>query len=308
MKNINADKIIWSGNTLDEMRRLLGGDIEIEFPDIMDRAGLDYPWPITVLAVNYDSTKQAEYVYVKLGFDEVPGASDYEVRISLVPAPPPPPVSDKFALPPGGTFTAGSLSAPITAGDRCIFITGDIAETPSGMFSTWTKIRGSNIGSRRLAIWIGSGVGTGNVTQTTTINTGFGVYGIHAIGFILRNSGDLTIRSSDYFASETGSVTPMSAPAVYANKDFIAVSAVIGKSAFLDRYAPSMGTPPVFTGFESHYTIITEGDADLYSKGIAGSCGRTFGGNVDGSFTMAVDNTGGSGEAGNIVFSWAGIA
>jgi hypothetical protein len=84
MKNINADKIIWTGNTLDEMRRLLGGDIEIEFPEMMDRTGLDYPWPITVKSVEAVSDPAGGvWATIILGFDEISGATDYEVRTSI---------------------------------------------------------------------------------------------------------------------------------------------------------------------------------------------------------------------------------
>jgi hypothetical protein len=307
MKNINADKIIWTGNTLDEMRRLLGGDIEIEFPEMMDRAGLDYPWPISILGVNYDSTSQSEYVYVRLGFDEINGASDYEVRISLVPPPAPPAVSDRFGMyPAGAAFLQSSLSSPITANDRCIMIMGDIPDGPSGMFSTWTKIYGDNSASWKLSVWMGSGVGSGNLSVSSAVYTGFGVYGIHSVGFIFRDSGNMALVDSS-IDSQVSTVTPISAPALTAAKDQIAVSGVVGKSGFLDRYAPSQYGGRVVTGFEDHYAWAADGDADLYSKGAAGSAGRTFGGTVDGSWDMATSSGDGGGQAGNFVFTWSGV-
>lgn len=81
MTKLNADRIIWTDNTLNELRDLLG-DFEIEFEedDILD--GLDFPWPITIKAVGHDEDAGTQTVYAVISFDAVDGAETYEVRFS----------------------------------------------------------------------------------------------------------------------------------------------------------------------------------------------------------------------------------
>jgi hypothetical protein len=90
---VNADKIIWTGNTLNELRDLLGSDIEFEFEEeILDEEGLDFPWPISVKSVDVDTTRGDTSVDVTIAFDSVDGAETYEVRFSPVGDVAPPPV------------------------------------------------------------------------------------------------------------------------------------------------------------------------------------------------------------------------
>lgn len=97
MTKLNADKIIWTGNTLNELRDLLGSDIEIEFEEeVLDAEGLDFPWPIFVKSVDVDTTRGDTSVDVTINFGDVDGADTYEVRFSPVGAveAPPAPTSD----------------------------------------------------------------------------------------------------------------------------------------------------------------------------------------------------------------------
>jgi hypothetical protein len=297
--NINADKIIWSGNTLDELRRLLGGDIEIEFPDIMERAGLDYPWPITVKSVSYSSEgRKQEYVVIVLGFDQVPNATDYEVRISLVPPPMIGAPSDIIAFNAEGGYAGlgstwgGTLSSPLTAGDRCILAINP-KETPSGMFSTWTRV------VEGYAVYGFSVAGSG------------AHYGTDTVGFIYRNCGDLSIASQSVNTVTTGAITPMSAPALTTVPGRIAFSVVISVKAFLDGWCPRSDGSRSVTGFIDTYAgrVGSGLDYEPTAHGMAAVTGITLGTTMDASFDMVGTYTGyaQAGQVRNIVFNWTGV-
>jgi hypothetical protein len=90
---LNADKIIWTGNTLNELRDLLGSDFDVEFEEeILDEEGLDFPWPVSVKSVDVDTTRGDTSVDITITFDGVDGAELYEVRFSPVGDVTPPPV------------------------------------------------------------------------------------------------------------------------------------------------------------------------------------------------------------------------
>jgi hypothetical protein len=94
---INADKIIWTGNTLNELKDLLGGDFDVEFEEeILDQESLNFPWPISIKSVDLDTTRGDTSVDMTITFDSVDGAETYEVRFSPVDvvAPPAPGTSD----------------------------------------------------------------------------------------------------------------------------------------------------------------------------------------------------------------------
>lgn len=84
---INADRIIWKENTLEELRRLLGEQVPEEVEDeIFDPEGLDYPWPITIESVSAGVDQAGQtYAEVVISFDEIPNATSYEVRVTLDP-------------------------------------------------------------------------------------------------------------------------------------------------------------------------------------------------------------------------------
>jgi hypothetical protein len=84
---LNADKIIWTENALQELERLFGEKIEIEIDDIEDSlGGLYFPWPITVKNVTAEQDQEGTiWCSLILEFDEVVGAGAYEVRMSLIP-------------------------------------------------------------------------------------------------------------------------------------------------------------------------------------------------------------------------------
>jgi hypothetical protein len=322
--NVNADKIIWTGNTLDELRRLLGGDIEIEFPEMMDRAGLDYPWPIIVKSVSYSSEgKKEEYVVIVLGFDEVPNASDYEVRISLVPAAKMGPPSDIIAFNAAGGYVGnssswgGTLSSPITAGDRCILAI-NAAETPSGMFSTWTKVISGTAspgnGQYETSIWIGSGIGTGTISVTANEYgvAGAGAhFGSDTAAFIYRNCGNLSIASQSVYTVTTGAETPMSAAALTTSPGQIAFSVVMSVKAFLDGWCPRSDGSRAVTGFIDTYSgrLGSGLDYETTAHGMAAVTGVTTGASMDASFDMVGTYAGYAqkGQVRNVVFNWSGV-
>lgn len=88
-KNINAKKITWTPNSIEELRRLLEIEPGDETEEEEGGPGLEYPWPLVVkeYAITYNDQGNA-VVDITLGFDDVVGAEDYEVRISKVPTPP----------------------------------------------------------------------------------------------------------------------------------------------------------------------------------------------------------------------------
>jgi hypothetical protein len=131
MTKLNADKIIWTDNTLNELRDLLG-DFEIEFDeeDLLD--GLNFPWPITIKSVGYDSDAGTQSVYAVISFDEVDGAETYEVRFSPL---------DPFL--PRGIYGYGSDTTNVDY-VQCAQVANDVmaifrARTISGTTTVWVR-------------------------------------------------------------------------------------------------------------------------------------------------------------------------
>lgn len=305
MSRLGADRIVWSGNTLDELRRLLGGIPEIEFPDV-DGHGLDYPWPITVKSVTYDSERTNEYVTVTLAFDEVPDATEYEVRFSLVPDTYPS-ITETIGLAPSWSWN--SLTKPLGPDDRCIMFCADTADGPTGMFSTWTKVLTVGSGSSaHIAVWVGSGVGTGSLTVTTSVYTGFGVYGDFALGWIYRNVGDIAVMTETSNIVAPGS--PISSAAITAPRGSIFASCANGKAGFLARFVPVDVDPASVTGLPN-YSYIRAADlqGDLYAKGKAGVSGVVRNSSsIDVDYTMAWEPDAAGGMVRHVVFSYTGVA
>jgi hypothetical protein len=114
MSKLNADRIIWTDNTLNELRDLLG-EIEIEFDedDVLD--SLDFPWPITIKSVGHDEDEGGtQTVYAVISFDAVDGAETYEVRFSPL---------DPFL--PRGIYGYGNATTDITH-LQCAMVANDI--------------------------------------------------------------------------------------------------------------------------------------------------------------------------------------
>lgn len=83
---MDSKKIVWSPSTIEELRRALGEvDRDEEFEE-QEGSDLDFPWPITVVKQEVSTSDSGDQVInATLGFTDVEGADDYEVRISLVP-------------------------------------------------------------------------------------------------------------------------------------------------------------------------------------------------------------------------------
>jgi hypothetical protein len=132
MSKLNADRIIWTDNTLNELRDLLG-EIEIEFDedDIID--SLDFPWPITIKSVGHDEDEGGtQTVYAVISFDEVDGAETYEVRFSPL---------DPFL--PRGVYGYGNDTTNVDY-VQCAMVANDImavfrARTVSGTTTVWVR-------------------------------------------------------------------------------------------------------------------------------------------------------------------------
>jgi hypothetical protein len=84
---INSSKIVWSQSGLEELKRLLNeSDDDDQDEESLLSPGLDYPWePTVVLQESVVGDGGDIVVNVKLGFDDIDGAEDYEVRVALLP-------------------------------------------------------------------------------------------------------------------------------------------------------------------------------------------------------------------------------
>ncbi len=81
---MDSDRILWKDNTLDELKSLLGEDIQIEFDEDEAFGRLDFPWPITVTDVNVTTDKAGRtWATLTVEFDAVEAGSSYEIRFSL---------------------------------------------------------------------------------------------------------------------------------------------------------------------------------------------------------------------------------
>ena len=83
MRRVSGDQITWSENNINELRDLLRQGQIVDDEDIAEQK-LTYPWPVDVVKTStISSASGAAYVNALLEFDEVPDASDYEIRSSI---------------------------------------------------------------------------------------------------------------------------------------------------------------------------------------------------------------------------------
>jgi hypothetical protein len=84
---INSSRIVWSQSGLEELRRLLNeSDDDDQDEESQSSPGLDYPWePTVILQESVVGDDGDIVVNVKLGFDDIDGADDYEVRVAFLP-------------------------------------------------------------------------------------------------------------------------------------------------------------------------------------------------------------------------------
>ena len=171
----NADKIIWSPAAIDELKKALAGSEPFDDDLETDEAlGLLPPWPIVVSSqssiIGDDGGIETTAV---LTFDEVLGATGYQVRIS--------PLGDLDGINFPETFSSSSTETDswsadgtnyyehtatpaqtIQAGDIGLVVGPAHTVGYSGGFSSWTSVYDGG-GDDELGIWKGTGVGTGSV-------------------------------------------------------------------------------------------------------------------------------------------------
>jgi hypothetical protein len=86
---VKSNRIEWNQSSIDELKRALGEGQGDDEEDLEQESTLDYPWVPEVVSQSLDLTETGTYkVSVVLGFDDIEGAEDYEVRITLLPEDP----------------------------------------------------------------------------------------------------------------------------------------------------------------------------------------------------------------------------
>lgn len=170
-ERIEGRNIKWDRGSIEEVKRWLEDEPDAQEDSEQDSHALDYPWPITVVEqqVIWGTANQPK-VQTTLGFDEVPYAEDYEVRISPYDAPGTAPVSTLgYILGTGGHSIFGSydITLPsIPESDNVGYLWGmDDGVAPTGGFATWTRVYGSARGGSVPynpygALWVGTGPGS----------------------------------------------------------------------------------------------------------------------------------------------------
>jgi hypothetical protein len=80
---VKSNRIEWNQSSIDELKRALGEGQGDDEEDLEQESTLDYPWVPEVVSQSLDLTETGTYkVSVVLGFDDIDGAEDYEVRIT----------------------------------------------------------------------------------------------------------------------------------------------------------------------------------------------------------------------------------
>ena len=85
-KPVDSDSIIWTEGGLEELRRQLAGEAVEELIDDSEQfSDLSFPWPLTIIRQEVVSGEDGTIlINVVVGYDDVEGADDYEVRVSLL--------------------------------------------------------------------------------------------------------------------------------------------------------------------------------------------------------------------------------
>ena len=83
--DMKSDKIVWSQASIEELKALLLEEEAEELDDSEEQISLDYPWEVVVVRQQTVTDENGgTSVNAVLKFDEVDGAEDYEVRVSLI--------------------------------------------------------------------------------------------------------------------------------------------------------------------------------------------------------------------------------
>lgn len=82
---MKSDKIVWSQATIEELKNLLLEEEDEDFGESEEQISLDFPWEVVVVSQKTVTDEGGgTSVNAVLSFDEVAGAEDYEVRISVI--------------------------------------------------------------------------------------------------------------------------------------------------------------------------------------------------------------------------------
>lgn len=82
---MKSDKIVWSQSSIEELKAILADQDQDDLDESEEQISLDFPWEIVVIKQQTVTDESGgTSVNAVLGFDEVDGAEDYEVRISLI--------------------------------------------------------------------------------------------------------------------------------------------------------------------------------------------------------------------------------
>lgn len=186
---MDADKIKWDKGAIEELKHWLNAPVNEDQQTQEEFNSLTFPWPVNIESqrITFSSAKVAR-VQATLGFDEVPFAEDYEIRITLVPdfySVPVPPTSSNFSdwilngsasvvgsriqLTPAVNSSVGTMVCPITIPSAwtSITITSDWQFTGTADGTSWGLLDSTYFGTNFLG---GAGGGAGN--QCGVINAG----------------------------------------------------------------------------------------------------------------------------------------
>lgn len=298
---LNADKIRWTENALQELERLLGTKPEIEIADLEDSlGGLDFPWPITIKEIKAETDVQGRvWVNLIIEFDEINGAGGYEVRLTVSDddnqieiVDPQTTLTAAQGGPEGNDIIEGAISGhkeiqhpAVEANDLGILVgpgnahrgvnPPDLTDGPKGGFTTWTAIYNPNDGNM-IGAWKGTGAGVGYTNYGNhgpLVDRGFGGLAL------LKGWGAATIKevSVGTYYIPAGGLTTISTNTITADPGDMIIAGI----DTVDDFFPD-GTK-TDTGFSGLY--VRNWETGIYANGCAISAGiSTTGGTVKTDF------------------------
>lgn len=228
--------------------------------DLLRGIGSD-SWTLAATYPYYDSAVEAEPTLGYVTYDGLGGASSGHI----------------------------DLQQPVIAGDVAILALQGSGATPSGGFATWTLLRSGSGDSGHVAVWLGTGIGTGFIDSDS-----------YMVVAVYRDvTGTVTVTDTQAFYAADSLSSTLSAPAATAAVGNIVFSAVRGMHGFLDRYHPDgTHTDTGFTGTLAYHSLPgAAGEGTALCTGIATAT------SVDCVFGMTNDTGTGRGEAVNLVLT-----
>jgi hypothetical protein len=288
-------RIQWTENALQELEALLGARVDIDPEEIDDAlGGLDFPWPITIKSVTADKDPSGEtWANLIIEFDEIVGASGYEVRMNLLDP------DGQIELKEPTIVKRGSISQPGNAttaegnaydrsfvvdfeprDDDLVIIVGpgnmihsvsDLTDGPTGGYDTWTAIHNPNNGSL-LGVWRGSGAGSGDILYA---NAGPLTEHGFAVLLVVREWGGATLL--DYDVNLENNAASVTTASLTAQRNQLIITGVKTNGGLISGqwWPDGTWTDTGFTG-----TYIKNHNTGNYANGAAASVGMCWNNNT----------------------------